>query len=91
MVLGLLLSGNAFAESDICESFIKYNQNWYYNKCDKLISLKSSKVKKWKNRQIPETYNPNLETMRYHFFTYNKRGKKINFIPNHHLNQLLKI
>ena len=51
----------------------------------------SAEVKKWKNRQIPEEYNPNLETMRYHFFTYNKRGKKINFIPNHHLNQLLKI
>ena len=39
----------------------------------------SAEVKKWKNRQIPEEYNPNLETMRYHFLTYNKRGKKNKF------------
>ena len=49
VVLGLLLSGNAFAES--------------------------KKVKTWKNRQIPEEYkNPNLETLQYHFLTYNIRG-----------------
>jgi len=39
----------------------------------------SAEVKKWKNRKIPEEYNPNLETMRYHFLTYNKRGKKNKF------------
>ena len=51
VVLGLLLGGNAFAESE--------------------------KVKTWgKNSQIPEEYyNPNLKTLRYHFLTYNKRGK----------------
>ena len=51
VVLGLLLSGNVFAESE--------------------------KVKTWgKNSQIPEEYyNPNLKTLRYHFLTYNKRGK----------------
>ena len=37
----------------------------------------SEKVKTWgKNSQIPEEYyNPNLKTLRYHFLTYNKRGK----------------
>ena len=49
VVLGLLLSGDAFAES--------------------------KKVKTWKNRQIPEELkNPNLETLQYHFLTYNIRG-----------------
>ena len=63
LVLGLLLSSNAFAESE--------------------------KVKTWgKNSQIPEEYyNPNLETLRYHFLAYNKRGESRNFIPNHLLNQ----
>ena len=49
VVIGLLLSGNVFAES--------------------------KKVKTWKNRQIPEELkNPNLETLQYHFLTYNIRG-----------------
>ena len=42
--------------------------------------LKSKKVKTWKNRQIPEKYkNPNLETLRYHFLAYNKRGRSNQF------------
>ena len=92
VVLGLLLSSNAFAESEKCKSLTKYSNLWYYNKCDELNSsksskvktsenkqnsLKSSKVKTWKNRQIPEKYkNPNLETLRYHFLAYNKRGER---------------
>ena len=100
LVLGLLLSTKAFAESEICKSFPKYSNLWYYNKCDepdtlksskvktsennfqydKEHPLKSSKVKTWKNRQIPQKYkNPNLETLRYHFFAYNKRGKSYRF------------
>ena len=40
------------------------------------VFAESKKVKTWKNRQIPEEYvNPNLETLRYHFLSYNKRGK----------------
>ena len=76
VVLGLLLSSNTFAESEKCKSLPKYSNLWYYNKCDEEKSLKSKKVKTWKNRQIPEEYvNPNLETLRYHFLSYNKRGK----------------
>ena len=83
LVLGLLLSSKAFAESEICKSLPKYSNLWYYNKCDEPDTLKSKKVKTsenkenllkspkvktWKNRQIPEKYkNPNLETLRYHF------------------------
>ena len=77
VVLGLLLSSNTFAESEKCKSLPKYSNLWYYNKCDEEKSLKSKKVKTWKNRQIPEEYhNPNLETLRYHFLSYNKRGEK---------------
>ena len=76
VVLGFLLSSNTFAESEKCKSLPKYSNLWYYNKCDEEKSLKSKKVKTWKNRQIPEEYvNPNLETLRYHFLSYNKRGK----------------
>ena len=77
VVLSLLLSGSAFAESEKCKSLPKYSNLWYYNKCDEQKSLKSKKVKTWgKNSQIPEEYyNPNLKTLRYHFLTYNKRGK----------------
>ena len=76
VVLGLLLSSKVFAESEKCKSLPKYSNLWYYNKCDEQKSLKSKKVKTWKNRQIPEEYvNPNLETLRYHFLSYNKRGK----------------
>ena len=55
LVLGLLLSSNAFAESE--------------------------KVKTWgKNSQIPEEYyNPNLETLRYHFLAITKEVKAIKF------------
>ena len=50
---------------------------------DKEHPLKSPKVKTWKNRQIPEEYkNPNLETLRYHFFAYNKRGRSNQFYTN---------
>ena len=39
------------------------------------VFAESKKVKTWKNRQIPEEYkNPNLETLQYHFLTYNIRG-----------------
>ena len=80
LVLGLLLSSKAFAESEICKSLPKYSNLWYYNKCDEQKSLKSKKVKTWKNRQIPEKYkNPNLETLRYHFLAYNKRGRSNQF------------
>jgi len=112
VVLGLLLSSNAFAESEKCKSLPKYSNLWYYNKCDEPDTLKSSKVKTseksskvktsennfqydkehplkspkvktWKNRQIPEEYkNPNLETLRYHFFAYNKRGRSNQFYTN---------
>ena len=80
IVLGLLLSSNAFAKSEKCKSLPKYSNLWYYNKCDEQKSLKSSKVKTWKNRQIPQKYkNPNLETLRYYFLAYNKRGKSYRF------------
>ncbi len=95
VVLGLLLSSNAFADSEKCKSLTKYSNHWYYNKCDELNSLKSSKVKTsenkqnslksskvktWKNRQIPSDYKrPNLETLRYHFLAYNKRGRSNQF------------
>ena len=89
IILCLLLSSKAFAESEKCKSFPKYSNLWYYNKCDEPDTLKSSKVKTlekspkvktWKNRQIPEEYkNPNLDTLRYHFLTYNKRGKSYQF------------
>ena len=112
VVLGLLLSSKAFAESEKCKSLPKYSNLWYYNKCDEPDTLKSSKVKTseksskvktsennfqydkehplkspkvktWKNRQIPEEYkNPNLETLRYHFFAYNKRGRSNQFYTN---------
>jgi hypothetical protein len=77
IILCLLLSSKAFAESEKCKSFPKYSNNWYYNNCDK----QNSKVKTWGgNSQIPEEYkNPNLETLRYHFLTYNKRGKSYQF------------
>ena len=77
IILCLLLSSKAFAESEKCKSFPKYSNNWYYNNCDK----QNSKVKTWGgNSQIPEEYkNPNLETLRYHFLTYNKRGKSYKF------------
>ena len=77
IILCLLLSSKAFAESEKCKSLPKYSNLWYYNKCDEEKSLKSKKVKTWKNRQIPEEYhNPNLETLRYHFLSYNKRGER---------------
>tara|TARA_Y100000590_G_C15618264_1_gene976597 strand:+ start:39 stop:1331 length:1293 start_codon:yes stop_codon:yes gene_type:complete len=94
VVLGLLLSSNAFADSEKCKSLTKYSNHWYYNKCDELNSLKSKattsenkenslkspKVKTWKNRQIPSDYKrPNLETLRYHFLAYNKRGRSNQF------------
>ena len=80
VVLGLLLSSKVFAESEKCKSLPKYSNLWYYNKCDEQKSLKSKKVKTWKNRQIPEEYkNPNLDTLRYHFLAYNKRGKSYKF------------
>ena len=80
VVLGLLLSSKVFAESEKCKSLPKYSNLWYYNKCDQQKSLKSSKVKTWKNRQIPQKYkNPNLETLRYYFLAYNKRGKSYRF------------
>ncbi len=91
----MLLSSNAFADSEKCKSLTKYSNHWYYNKCDELNSLKSSKVKTsenkqnslksskvktWKNRQIPSDYKrPNLETLRYHFLAYNKRGRSNQF------------
>ena len=94
VVLGLLLSSNVFADSEKCKSLTKYSNHWYYNKCDELNSLKSKattsenkenslkspKVKTWKNRQIPSDYKrPNLETLRYHFLAYNKRGRSNQF------------
>ena len=80
VVLSLLLSSNAFSESEKCKSLTKYSNNWYYNKCNELNSLKSPKVKTWKNKQIPADYKrPNLETLRYHFLAYNKRGKSYKF------------
>jgi hypothetical protein len=54
VVLSLLLSSKAFAESEKCKLLSKYSNLWYYNKCDEEKSLKQKKVKKWKNRQIPE-------------------------------------
>jgi len=80
VVLGLLLSSKAFAQSEKCKSLTKYSNHWYYNKCDEQKSLKSKKVKTWKDRKIPEKYkSPNLETLRYHFLAYNKRGKSYKF------------
>ena len=77
IILCLLLSSKAFAESEKCKSFPKYSNNWYYNNCDK----QNSKVKTWgKNRNIPEEYKrPNLETLRHHFLAYNKRGRSYKF------------
>ena len=98
VVLGLLLSTKSFAESEVCKDEPKYSVVWYYNNCDEPNTLKSSKiktsenkenhlkspkVKTWKNRQIPEKYkNPNIETLRYHFFAYNKRGRSNQFYTN---------
>ena len=78
-----------------CDSVQKFSQIWNINNCgsggvskdekdeNELNSLKSPKVKTWKNRQIPEKYkNPNLETLRYHFFAYNKRGTSNQFYTN---------
>ena len=45
IILCLLLSSKAFAESEKCKSFPKYSNLWYYNKCDEPDTLKSSKVK----------------------------------------------
>ena len=44
----------------------------------------STEVKTWgKNGNIPEEYKrPNLETLRHHFLTYNKRGKSYKFYTN---------
>ncbi len=41
-------------------------------------AAESAEVKTWgKNGNIPEEYKrPNLETLRHHFLTYNKRGKR---------------
>ena len=79
LVLGLFWCNVSLSENEKCKSLTKYSNNWYYNNCDK----KNSKVKTWKNRQIPEEYkNPNLETLRYHFFAYNKRGRSNQFYTN---------
>ncbi len=51
VVLGLLLSSNAFAESEKCKSLTKYSSLWYYNKCDEPDTLKSSKVKTSENKE----------------------------------------
>ena len=77
LVLGLFWCNVSLAENEKCKSLTKYSNNWYYNNCDK----QNSKVKTWgRNSQIPEEYyNPNLETLRYHFLTYNKRGKSNQF------------
>ena len=40
VVLGLLLSSKAFAESEKCKSLPKYSNLWYYNKCDEQKPLK---------------------------------------------------
>ncbi len=72
-----------------CDSVQKFSQIWNINNCGsggvskdeyELNSLKSPKVKTWKNRQIPSDYKrPNLETLRYHFLAYNKRGRSNQF------------
>lgn len=77
LVLGLFWCNVSLAENEKCKSLTKYSNNWYYNNCDK----QNSKVKTWgRITKIPEEYkNPNLETLRYHFLTYNKRGKSYKF------------
>jgi hypothetical protein len=47
-------------------------------------AAESAEVKTWgKNGNIPEEYKrPNLETLRHHFLTYNKRGKSYKFYTN---------
>jgi CubicO group peptidase (beta-lactamase class C family) len=77
LVLGLFWCNVSLSENEKCKSLTKYSNNWYYNNCDK----QNSKVKTWgRITKIPEEYkNPNLETLRYHFLTYNKRGKSYKF------------
>ena len=47
-------------------------------------AAESAEFKTWgKNGNIPEEYKrPNLETLRLHFFKYNKRGKSYKFYTN---------
>jgi len=59
-------------ESEKCNSFKKYSQNWYYNNCDKTKYKNNLNIKVYTSRgdEVPHKARPNDDTLL--FYTYYK-------------------
>ena len=59
-------------ESEKCNSFKKYSQNWYYNNCDKTKYKNNLDIKIYTQRgtEIPNKARPNDDTLLFYAFDY---------------------
>ena len=63
-------------ESEKCNSFKKYSQNWYYNNCDKTKYKNNLNIKVYTSRgdEVPHKARPNDDTLLFYALDYISKG-----------------